>query len=229
MTVREPTVRLTCGQAVIKYLAAQWSEFERRTTAGDPGNVRDLRSRERVWPRSGARRDERCHAVLSTKERAVDGAYRHRVCQGDESHGHPCLFSVDRARCHEHVDRCRNGDRQSRARPTVTCRYVRQPSAGPADAGPGPPIRGRHVGERCFSTGQSVLRPDCQTGASTRLSSCSDARVAGSSGDGRCDDFYPPRRAGGGVRTFPRASSTSMSGSFTGGRPLNDRWKRRST
>lgn len=28
MTVPDPTVRLTCGQAVIKYLAAQWSEFD---------------------------------------------------------------------------------------------------------------------------------------------------------------------------------------------------------
>ena len=55
--------------------------------APDPGHARHLRPRQRGRPRAGARRVPGRAAVLPGPQRAVDGAHRRRLRQGQPPHG----------------------------------------------------------------------------------------------------------------------------------------------
>ena len=81
------TVRLTMAQALVRYLMAQRTEIDGERGAAVPGRVRDLRPRQRHLPRRGAGGGQGRAADLARAERAVDGAGRDRLRQGQGGAG----------------------------------------------------------------------------------------------------------------------------------------------
>ena len=76
-------MRLTVGQAIVAFLAAQYSERDGDRAPADRRLLRHLRARQRGWPRRGAARgraaEPSCRglaALLPGPQRAGDGARR---------------------------------------------------------------------------------------------------------------------------------------------------------
>ena len=104
------TVRLTVAQALVRFLANQYSERDGIAAAADPGLLRHLRARQRRRGRAGAAGGARHRigrpAVLPGPQRAGHGARLRRVRQDPEPAAGPGLHGVDRAGVGEHAHRC---------------------------------------------------------------------------------------------------------------------------
>ena len=131
--------------------------------------VRDLRARQRHLPRRGARGGAGPAADLARAERAVDGAGRDRLRQGQAAAPDHGRGELDRPGRAQHGDRGRGGARQPAADPAPLRRHLRQPRARPgAPAGRALP-RPDDDRQRRVQGGDPLLGPDQPPGADHRL------------------------------------------------------------
>ena len=124
------TVRLTVGQAVVRFLGRAALGARRRGAAVLRRRARHLRPRERRRARPGAPRGRGPPALRAGPERAGDGARRRRLRQGVEPARDLGVHVVDRARGDQHGDGrgARDGEPAAGAAPAG--RRLRHPPAG---------------------------------------------------------------------------------------------------
>ncbi len=182
-------------------VAARAADQDRRRGRADlRGRLRDLRPRQRDVPRRGARAGPGRAADLPRPQRAVDGARRGRLRQGDAWPADHDRDLVDRSRLDEHGHRRGRRPRQPPAGPALLRRHVPAP-----DRRPGAPA------------GRAFRRPDADRDGHLQageplLGSDHEARpdrpvaAAGPRRDARPGDARPgllraaPGRPGRGVR-----------------------------
>ena len=154
------TVRLTVAQALVRFLASQYSERD-GAGAADPGDVRHLRPRQRLRHRPGPpQAAESGDADLPYYQPCNEQSMVHTAIGFARANRLPDagLHGVDRARLDQHDHRRGRGDDQPPAGAAVALRLLRDP---------------RHQG-RCFSS------------SSTRVSATSASTTA----SGRCRRFF---------------------------------------
>ena len=123
------TIRLTMAQALVRWLCAQRTVHRRPGGAAVRRRVRHLRPWQRHLPRRGARGGAGRAADLARPERAVDGAGRRRLRQGEEAAPDHGRHQLDRPGRAQHGDRRRRRARQPPAGPAAVRRHLRQPRA----------------------------------------------------------------------------------------------------
>ena len=131
--------------------------------------VRDLRSRQRHLPLGSARIGSGPVADLARPERAIHGARRHRLRQGQAPSPDHDRHVLDRPGRAQHGHGGRHGPRQPAADPDPRGRYLHQP---PARSGPpaGRALRRPHRHrERRLQGGLALLGPDLALGAAHGL------------------------------------------------------------
>ena len=222
------TVRLTVGQAVVRFLARQRSErdgVEQPLFAGcfgifGHGNVAGVGQAllETADDPEGA-------AVLPGPQRAGHGARGRRLRPDAQPADHDGLHGLGRPRLDQHAHRCRAGHGQPAAGAAAAQRRVRHPGGQPGAAGAGGPGRGRRVGQRRVPPGVPVLRPGVAPRAAARGAAGRDAgadrpgaRPARS--PSRCPRTSRPRRTTGRSSCSPSGCGTSR-----GPGPSRPRWR----
>ena len=166
------TIRLTMAQALVRWLMAQRTEIDGDEVPLFAGRVRDLRPRQRHLPRRGAGGGQGRAADLARPERAVDGAGRDRLRQGQEAPADHGGGQLDRPGRHQHGHRRRRRAHQPPADPAALRRQLRQPRC---------PTR------CCSRSSTSATRPSPSTTPSSR----SPATGTGSPGPSRSSQSLP--------------------------------------
>ena len=227
------TVRLTVAQAVVRFLANQYSERDGVEQRLITGLLRDLRPRQRGRRRAGAAGGAHHRlgrpAVLPGPQRAGHGARGRRL----RPHAQPAaglgLHRVDRAGLDEHADRRRAGHHEPHPGAAAGQRHLRHPGRQPGAAGagaarPGTTSRSTTRSGRCRRFFDRVWRPE-------QLPPPLLGGDAGAHRPGRdrCgDDRAAAGRAGRGARLARRSCSRSGSGTSRGRCPSPPRWPGRS-
>ncbi len=144
-------------------MAARAADEDRRRGRADlRGRLRDLRPRQRDVPRGGAGAGPGRAADLPRPQRAVDGARRGGLRQGDAWPADHDRDVVDRSGLDEHGDRRGRRARQPPARPALLGRHLPAPDRGsraPAGRALRRPDADRH---RHVQAGEPLLGPDHQ-------------------------------------------------------------------
>ena len=222
------TVRLTVAQALVRFLANQYSErdgVQQRLIPGcfgifGHGNVAGVGSGAAG---SGHHR-LRGPAVLPGPQRTGHGARRRRLRQDPQPPAGTGLHGVHRSGVGEHADRRGAGHNQPGSGAVAGQRHFRHPGRQPGAAGAGTAQRVRHLGQRRLPAAVPVLRP----GVAARAAAAGDARRdAGAQRPGRdrCGDTRPaagragrrPRLAGGTVRQTRLVRATPGAGALRTG------------
>ena len=199
------TIRLTVAQAVVRFLANQYSERDGRRAAADPGVLRDLRARQRGGRRAGAAaggqppgqadlpyylaRNEQgmVHAALGyarTRNRLQAMACTASIGPGSTN----MLTGAALATTNRHPGAA------------AAQRHLRHAGRQPGAAGAGAAHRLRHLGQRRVPPAVAVLRPGVAPRAAARRPARRDAR-AHRPGRDRCGhDRAAAGRAGRGAR-----------------------------
>ncbi len=204
------TVRLTVAQAVVKFLANQYSErdgVEQRLFAGcfgifGHGNVAGIGQallQAEVQTLDGVARRSR-PALHPGAQRAGRRARRRRLRQDEEPAADLGRDLLDRPRSPEHGDRCRAGDDQPAPGAAAALRHLRHPLPGPGPpAAGGPPLAGR-LRQRRVQAGLALLGPDQPPRAAHPVPAVRDAG-AHRPGRDRCGHRLPAAgRAGRSLR-----------------------------
>ena len=149
-------------------------------------------------------------ALLSALQRAVDGAHRHRLRQGQPSPGDAGLHGVDRAGLDQHDHRRGRGDDQPPAGAAVPLRLLRNQASGAGAPAARAPDLGRSERQRLLPAGQPVLRPDHPPGADPDGAARGDARADRPGRDGGRHDRAAAGHPGSCIRLsrafLPRAA-----------------------
>ena len=188
------TVRLTMAQALVRYLDQPEDRDRRGRRPPLPRRLRDLRARQRHLPFRSAGGGEGRVPDLARAERAVDGARRGRLRQGQAppaDHGGAFLHRPGRR---QHGDRRRLRDGEPAADPDPRRRRLRQPPARPGAAAGRAFRQSDDDGERRLPRGDALLGPHHASRADHLLAAAGgrdDARsrpIAGPAFLGLCQD-----------------------------------------
>ena len=196
----QSTVRLTMAQALVRYLCNQFTEIDGERLAAVCRRLRDLRARQRHLPVGGARSRPGHAAHLARPERAVDGAGRDRLRQGQAAPADHGRSLLDRTRRHQHGHRRGPRAREPPAGAAPRRRHLRQPPARPGDAAGRALRKPDDHGERRLQAGLPLLGPHHAARADHRLA------AAGGGRDARSRRLRPglpvalPGHPGGGLR-----------------------------
>ena len=197
------TVRLTMAQALVRYLCNQFTEIDGERVPLFAG-VFAIFGHGNVTCLSRGARSRAGHAAhLARPERAVDGAGRHRLRQGQAAPADHGRRLLDRARRHQHGHRRRPRALEPPAGAAPRRRHLRQPPARPGDAAGRALRKPDDHGERRLQAGLPLLGPHRAARADHRLA------AAGGGRDARSRRLRPglpvalPGHPGGGLR-LPR-------------------------
>ena len=211
------TVRLTVAQALVRFLASQYTERDGVRAAAVRRLLRHLRPRQRGRRRPGAARGRadrrRGPAVLPGPQRAGDGARGRRLRPDAEPAADLRLHHLDRPRLDQHGHRRRARDDQPPPGAAAARRHLRHPGRQPGAAGArGPALATTSRVNDAFRPVSRffdrINRPEqLPVGAARR-----DAGAHRPGRDRRGDAGAAAGRAGRGVRLAGRSSSPSGSG-----------------
>ena len=150
------TVRLTVGQAIVRFLAQQYVERDGREGSVHRRRLGHLRAWQRGRPRPGARgaRRRRADALLPAPERAGPGPHRGRLRPAPQPPAGVRLHVVGRAGRHEHGHRGRRR-RPSTGSRSCSCRATTSPT-----------------GRRIRSSSRSSTRSSATPAPTTRSGRC---------------------------------------------------------
>ena len=198
----EHDIRLTVAQALVKFLANQYSErdgVEQRLIPGmfgifGHGNVAGVGQALLEVADSG--RD----ALPPGPQRAGHGARRRRLRPDAQPPAGPGLHRVDRPGLDQHGHRRGAGHHQPHPGAAPAQRHLRHPRRQPRAAGAGAALRLRRVRERRVPPAVEVLRPGVAARAAARRAAGRDARAHRPGRDRRGDHRPAAGRAGRGLR-----------------------------
>ena len=217
------TVRLTMAQALVRYLCNQFTEIDGERVPLFAG-VFAIFGHGNVTCLSRSARGGSGHAAdLARPERAVDGAGRDRLRQGQAAPADHGRRLLDRARRHQHGDRRRPRPLESPAGAAARRRHLRQPPARPGDAA------GRALRKPDDHRERRLQGRSAATGTASRCPSRSSARcrrrwrrcsTRPTAARPSCRSARTPRRS---PTTTPRPSSRRRVWSIPRPRPDRDR------
>ena len=196
------TVRLTVGQAIVRFLARQYVERdgrEGRFIEGvwgifGHGNVAGL----------GQALEELGDAEAMPYYRPQNEQAQVHLAAAFARHAQSppglCLHVVGGTWRDEHGHRCRRGDRQPHPCPAPPERLLRQPGPGSGPPADRAPDRARCERQRRLPAGLALLRPDLAAGAAPRLPAGGVPGPHRSGRDGSGDDLAARGRPVRGVR-----------------------------
>ncbi len=175
------TVRLTVAQALVRFLAQQYSErdgAEQRLIPGcfgifGHGNVAGV---GQALLESQLTRPAELPYYLARNEQAMVHAAVGFARMRNRGQALACTASIGPG-VDQHGDRRGPGHDQPHPRAAAAERRVRHPGGVPGAAGTGAPRRGRRLGERRFPPGVEVLRPDLAARAAAVRAAGGDART----------------------------------------------------
>ena len=194
-----PTTRLTVGQAVVRFLAAQQVERDGESSAVLRRRPRHLRSRQRGRHRAGLFAVPQGLPALPGPQRAGHGSHRHRLRQDEEPARSPGLLDLHRTRRHQHDHGSGDRHRQSAARAVSAQRHLRQPAHRSGAAAAGVELLLGLLGQRRLQGGVEVLGPDQPTRPTAHRAARGDAHPD-QPGRHRSGDAQPASgRPGGGL------------------------------
>ena len=198
------TVRLTVAQALVRFLASQYTERDGVRAAADRGLLRHLRPRQRGGRRPGPApgpADRRGGpAVLPGPQRAGHGARLGRLRPDAEPAADLRLHRLDRPRLDQHGDRRRARHHQPHPGAAAAQRLLRHPGRQPGAAGARGPALVRRERQRRVQAGVAVLGPDQPAGAAAVGAAGRDAGAHRPGRDRRGDPRAAAGRAGRGLR-----------------------------
>ena len=202
------TRRLTVAQALVRFLAAQYTERDGVRAAADRRLLRHLRARQRRRRRPGA-----------AARPSVERARTLPVLPGPQRAGHGARRGRLRAACATGCRRSRARRRSARARPTWSpaprsrrstgCRCCCCPATSSPPARRSPVLQEledprslRRLGQRRLPAGVALLRPDQPARAARRRRcwrrcACSPTRPRPARSRSRCRRTCRPRRTTG--------------------------------
>ena len=222
------TVRLTVAQALVRFLASQYSERDgvrQRLIAGcfgifGHGNV----AGRRPGPAPGARDRRGGPEVLPGPQRAGDGARVGRLRPDAEPAAGLRLHRLDRPGLDQHGDRRRAGHHQPHPGPAAAQRLLRHPGRQPGAAGARGPAILRRQRQRRVPAGVAVLGPDQPPGAAAVGAAGRDAGAHRPGRDRRGDARAAAGRAGRGPTTGQKIFSPNGPGTCLAHCPSPPPW-----